>query len=244
MSNKLLRSLQPKPAKAPTFVFDPNNMITPEEVASASGLGLQKLLYWKKQETQEIEQRICKEYQKKLRRAEEYIETMCTFSLINTLFSLYKIKFNLSKLMETYEIEKAKCLHFGMIDAARRAQALCGAQIEYDDMDLNQEFHLGDWDSSANMKIAEMTPNQAYNYGWSESEKVTNVINTAVFVDAMIKKGMSTEEVGNIVVSANQKIHTFVEGSGEFEKFLYALRDDGGVHLGDAAFEIIHKYGL
>lgn len=234
-----------------------------EDVSKKTNVKVDLLMQWRKQEHDELERQICLEYQKKLERAEDMILAAMVFSAMNAVRDTWKLKLDLQKFFDNLMMERDLAFqgknNEGIKKAMERVVKESGMQFEFDLMDLNQEFHLGEWKSNAD--IEEMTPLQAYQHGWSEYGTLSNVMHTCIFADEMYGKTMVIDgdqvtigkpELQQMITTINNRCRELLKhddgkqyyGTGKLGKLLSKVESETGLSFGKMARDKVDLYGM
>lgn len=245
MSNKRaeMRRLARENAKG-LVTMSPVAPLSMEQVAKQTNTPLMKLLEWQKLQRESMEKEICKEYQEKLYRAEELIQAGTTMAAILAVRKAWKNPLNIQKYFDALTETIDETFNGGAVEgikkAARRVQAM-GLEFEFDDIDLNREFHLSDYDWRDD--VDRCTPTQSYDLGWSRASVLGNIINTVLFAEYLLSQGHTAEEIQQVIIGCNKTAEEIYKGNRSIADEILHLREQG-VDIGEKNLEIVKKYGL
>lgn len=238
--------------------------ISVDTVSQKTKIKVDLLMQWRQQEHDELERQICLEYQKKLERAEDLILAAMVFSSMLAVRDTWKLKLDLQKYFDNLMMERDLAFSGqgseGILKAMERVEKESGGmKFEFDAMDLNQEFHIGDWE--ANTDIEDMTPIKAYEHGWSEFGTISNIMHTCIFADEMYGKTMLIDgeeitmgkpELQQMINTINNRCRELLKhddgkqlyGTGKLGKLMQKVEKETGLNFGDYAREKVNLYGM
>lgn len=216
-----------------------------KSMANAMGVPVQRLMEWQEQITKEVEERIIKNYQQAYFRAEELVQLSGLLIAVLSIREAWNSKLNLEKYIDAYKriadkyIWDGRHLQDGIRDMMNQIKQY-EIQFEFDDIDINREFRMGEYDWRD--EIDRCTPSQAYDIGFNRASVLENIIDTVLFTDIMLSEGFKADKIQKVINACNVSAKTILDGSQSLEKKILELRDKG-IDIGEENLKFVREMG-